>query len=165
MEIPEKVEQACQALMPHLGAIALSGLDPNQQIPIPIWMHRGCVPFISHDHFNRIYWPTLKPIVENIWARSTRRHHHILRERGVRSRPITDHDGQYGETVARDQELATHRVDISRPSSVYSVSLWYLPGAPCGYREDGENPSQSRCCNRGRTPQSPLSKRKGRRGQ
>jgi len=69
MEIPEKVEQACQALMPHLGAIALSGLDPNQQIPIPIWMHRGCVPFISHDHFNRIYWPTLKPIVENIWAR------------------------------------------------------------------------------------------------
>ncbi len=68
-EIPEKVEAACQALMPHLQWIALSGLDPEQNIPIPIWMHRGCVPFISHDHFNRLYWPTLKPIVESIWER------------------------------------------------------------------------------------------------
>ncbi len=69
MEIPEKVEAACHALMPHLAHIALSGLDPNRQIPIPIWMHRGCVPFISHDHFNRIYWPTLRPVVEAIWSR------------------------------------------------------------------------------------------------
>jgi hypothetical protein len=69
MEIPEKVEAACQALMPHLAAVALSGLDPNRHIPIPIWMHRGCVPFISYDHFQRIYWPTLRPIVEEIFAR------------------------------------------------------------------------------------------------
>ncbi|MBK7930299.1 MAG: hypothetical protein IPJ98_23330 [Bryobacterales bacterium] len=69
MEVPEKVEAACKALMPHLGFIALSGLDPGRNIPIPIWMHRGCVPFVSHDHFNRLYWPTLKPIVEAIWAR------------------------------------------------------------------------------------------------
>ncbi|MBI4890307.1 MAG: hypothetical protein HY821_06755 [Acidobacteria bacterium] len=69
MEIPEKVEAACRALMPHLAHIALSGLDPNRQIPIPIWMHRGCVPFISHHHFNTIYWPTLRPIVEAIFAR------------------------------------------------------------------------------------------------
>ncbi len=69
MEIPEKVEAACHALMPHLAHIALSGLDPNRQIPIPIWMHRGCVPFISHLHFNTIYWPTLRPIVEAIFAR------------------------------------------------------------------------------------------------
>jgi uroporphyrinogen-III decarboxylase len=68
-EIPEKVEAACHALMPHLACIALSGLDPNHHLPIPIWMHRGCVPFISYDHFKRIYWPTLRPIVEEIWAR------------------------------------------------------------------------------------------------
>lgn len=69
MEIPDKVEAACRALMPHLGHVALTSLDPSQQIPIPIWMHRGCVPFISHEHFNTIYWPTLKPIVEAIWAK------------------------------------------------------------------------------------------------
>lgn len=68
MEIPEKVQQACQALMPHLGYLALTGADPDKQIPIPIWMHRGSVPFISKQHFETIYWPTLKPIVEALWA-------------------------------------------------------------------------------------------------
>jgi hypothetical protein len=31
-------------------------------------MHRGCTPFISKRHFHSIYWPTLKPIVEALWA-------------------------------------------------------------------------------------------------
>ncbi len=68
MEIPDKVLEACRALMPHLGYLALTGADPTRQVPIPIWMHRGCTPFISRDHFERIYWPTLKPIVEALWA-------------------------------------------------------------------------------------------------
>jgi len=68
IEIPEKVQQACEALMPHLGYLALTGADPQGQIPIPIWMHRGCTPFISKRHFHSIYWPTLKPIIEALWA-------------------------------------------------------------------------------------------------
>lgn len=68
MEIPDKVLAACQAMMPHLGYLALTGADPAKQIPIPIWMHRGCTPFISKEHFNTIYWPTLKPIVDALWA-------------------------------------------------------------------------------------------------
>ncbi|HSB13586.1 MAG TPA: uroporphyrinogen decarboxylase family protein [Bryobacteraceae bacterium] len=67
-EIPEKVVAACHALMPHLGYLALSSADPGKSVPIPIWMHRGCVPFISREHFETIYWPTLKPIVEALWA-------------------------------------------------------------------------------------------------
>jgi hypothetical protein len=67
-EVPEKVLAACQAMMPHLGYLALTGADPVRKIPIPIWMHRGCTPFISKDHFERIYWPTLKPIVDALWA-------------------------------------------------------------------------------------------------
>ncbi len=67
-EIPEKVEKACRALMPHLAHVALTSADPARQLPIPIWMHRGCVPFISKDDFDRIYWPTLKPMVEALWA-------------------------------------------------------------------------------------------------
>ena len=66
-EVPEKVMEACQALMPHLGYIALKSADPQKLIPIPIWMHRGCTPFISKQHFANIYWPTLKPIVEALW--------------------------------------------------------------------------------------------------
>ena len=66
-EMPETVVRACQALMPHLGYLALTGADPGKQIPIPIWMHRGCTPFISKRHFSEIYWPTLKPMIEALW--------------------------------------------------------------------------------------------------
>ena len=68
-ECPDKVLVACEALMPHLLHVALSGADPDKNVPITIWMHRGCVPFISHEHFETIYWPTLKPIIEEIWSR------------------------------------------------------------------------------------------------
>lgn len=68
-EIPEKVLAACQALQPHLEYVAISGLDPQHNIPIPIWMHRGCVPFISYELFDTIYWPTIRPIFDAIWAR------------------------------------------------------------------------------------------------
>jgi len=69
MERPEKVKAACEALMPHLLHVALSGADPDKNVPIGYWMHRGCVPFVSHKHFEQLYWPTLKPIVEQLWAR------------------------------------------------------------------------------------------------
>ncbi|MCC7496655.1 MAG: hypothetical protein IT160_03695 [Bryobacterales bacterium] len=68
MEIPDKVLAACQALMPHLGYYALTGADPQKLVPIPIWMHRGSTPFISKQHFHTIYWPTLKPIFDALWA-------------------------------------------------------------------------------------------------
>ena len=67
-ERPDKVLAACQALMPHLLHMALAGADPQKLLPIGFWMHRGCVPFISPEQFRNIYWPTLKPIIENIWA-------------------------------------------------------------------------------------------------
>lgn len=65
----EKVLAACEALMPHLFRIALDGADPEKNVPIAFWMHRGCVPFITPEHFQNIYWPTLKPIVEELWKR------------------------------------------------------------------------------------------------
>lgn len=68
-EQPDKVLKACEALMPHLLHMALSGADPNKNVPIGFWMHRGCVPFISYEQFNKFYWPTLKPIIEELWSR------------------------------------------------------------------------------------------------
>jgi len=69
MERPEKVMAACEALMPHLTHVALSGADPDKNVPIGFWMHRGCVPFVTMEHFDKFYWPTLKPIIEEIWAK------------------------------------------------------------------------------------------------
>ncbi len=69
MEIPDQVLAACRALQPHLQHLALSGLDPTQNLPIPIWMHRGCVPFISRELFATHYWATIRPVIEAVWAR------------------------------------------------------------------------------------------------
>lgn len=66
---PDKVLAACEALMPHLYHVAQSGADPEGHVPIGFWMHRGCVPFFSPDQFESHYWPTLKPIIEALWAR------------------------------------------------------------------------------------------------
>ena len=68
LERPDKVLAACEALMPHLLHVALSGADPDKNVPIAIWMHRSCVPFIRPQDFDGIFWPTLKPIIEEIWA-------------------------------------------------------------------------------------------------
>jgi len=67
-ERPDKVLAACEALAPHLCRIAMTSSDPTNTVPISIWMHRGCVPFVSHDQFDRLYWATLKPIIQELWS-------------------------------------------------------------------------------------------------
>lgn len=66
MDSPDTVLKACEALIPHIVANALGGADPNKEVPITIWAHRGCVPFINPEIFEKIYWPTLKPVFEEI---------------------------------------------------------------------------------------------------
>jgi uroporphyrinogen-III decarboxylase len=68
-EIPEKVLAACEALMAHLGYLAIASADPECLLPVPFWMHRSCTPFISKCHFETIFWPTTRPIVDALWAR------------------------------------------------------------------------------------------------
>jgi len=74
LERPAKVKAACEALMPHLLSVALSGADPEKNVPIGFWMHRGCVPFVSHETFNKLYWTTRKPNIEELW----RQRHQVL---------------------------------------------------------------------------------------
>ncbi|MFB3785508.1 MAG: uroporphyrinogen decarboxylase family protein [bacterium] len=64
---PDKVMAACEALMPHMMFNALAGADPEKNVPIALWMHRGCVPFLSPQQFEQFYWPTLKQMVLEIW--------------------------------------------------------------------------------------------------
>jgi len=65
---PDKVLAACEALRPHLLHVALSGADPEGNVPVGLWMHRGSVPFLSPEQFEKFYWPTFKQIIEAIWA-------------------------------------------------------------------------------------------------
>jgi hypothetical protein len=66
-ERPKKVLAACEALMPHLLHVAMTTADPEKKVPIGFWMHRGCTPFVTMEQFHSHYWPTLKPIIEEIW--------------------------------------------------------------------------------------------------
>ncbi len=72
IEDPERVRKTCEALIPHIVANALNGADPSKEVPITIWAHRGCIPFITPKIFDRIYWPTLKPVFEEIISRGYR---------------------------------------------------------------------------------------------
>lgn len=74
IERPEILLRACEALMPHIVANALAGADPEKNVPITIWAHRGCVPFFSQETFDSIFWPTLKPVFEEIISKG----HQIL---------------------------------------------------------------------------------------
>ena len=67
-ERPDEVSAAVEALTPHMLAVAKASADPQRVLPVTIWMHRGCVPFITPAQFDRFYWPSLKPIIEELWA-------------------------------------------------------------------------------------------------
>ena len=72
VERPDKVLAACEALAPHLLHVAMTSADPQKLVPIGFWMHRGCVPFVTPAQFSSHYWPTLKPIIEELWAHGHR---------------------------------------------------------------------------------------------
>lgn len=64
----DKVLAACEALAPHLLHVAKTTSDPTGNVPVGFWMHRGGVPFVSPEIFQNVYWATLKPIIQELWA-------------------------------------------------------------------------------------------------
>ncbi|MGC8643366.1 MAG: uroporphyrinogen decarboxylase family protein [Isosphaeraceae bacterium] len=64
----DKVLAACEALLPHLLHVARTTADPDRLVPVGYWMHRGGVPFVSPEVFKNVYWPTIRPIIEDLWA-------------------------------------------------------------------------------------------------
>ncbi len=110
-EIPEKVLAACRALMPHLAYLALTSADPQKTVPIPIWMHRGCTPFVSKEHFDKIYWPTLKPVVDALWAQG--------------NQTLFYAEGQWDAHLERFAELPAgsivYHIDRSDPLTVHRI--------------------------------------------
>lgn len=65
---PAKVRAACDALLPHLLHVALSTADPARLVPVGFWMHRGCVPLVTPAQFESHYWPTTRPLIEELWG-------------------------------------------------------------------------------------------------
>ena len=64
---PDKVLKACESMMHHLLYFAKRTADPSRTLPVGLWMHRGCVPFLSPKQFEKFFWPTLKHIICELW--------------------------------------------------------------------------------------------------
>jgi len=61
---PEKIQEACEALVPELVNSVLGSADPLRRYPIFMPLHRGCYPFLSPKQFEELYWPSLKKVVQ-----------------------------------------------------------------------------------------------------
>ena len=122
---PEKVLAACEALMPHLYNVALNSADPNHQVPIGFWMHRGCVPFISPDQFNSHYWPTLKPIIEELWKNG---HQTLFYAEG----DWTHHLQSFAELPERSIVFHADRSDIFKAHKIFGHKFCLSGGIPNG---------------------------------
>lgn len=57
---PDKVLEACDAIVPYIVNNALAAADPLRRYPVFMPLHRGCSPFLSPEQFDTFYWPSLK---------------------------------------------------------------------------------------------------------
>ncbi len=57
---PDKLLEACDALLPHLVNLGLALADPLRRYPVFFPLTRGTKPFLSPGQFETFYWPTLK---------------------------------------------------------------------------------------------------------
>lgn len=126
----EKVIKACEALMPHLLNVVLGGADPAGNIPSIIWMHRGCIPFISQKDFDEIYWPTLKPIVEELWARG---HQIVFYAEGN----WDYHLGSFAELPEKSIIFHCDKTDIHKAHKILGNKFCLSGGIPNGLLATG----------------------------
>jgi len=64
---PDKVLALIEALTPHLAYLAEQRADTSGKLPVALWLHRGCLPFLSPKQFEKFFWPTLKEIICSLW--------------------------------------------------------------------------------------------------
>ncbi|MGB9860064.1 MAG: uroporphyrinogen decarboxylase family protein, partial [Moorellaceae bacterium] len=69
---PDKVLAACKAIVPHNIAYAMIGAGGDTTFPCGMPLHKGAHPFLNRDQWEKFYWPTLKEVIEGLWARGKR---------------------------------------------------------------------------------------------
>lgn len=62
---PNKVMEAIEALTPHILKYAILTSDPNKQVPVAAWLHRGTL--FSAEMYQKFFWPPLKYMIEELW--------------------------------------------------------------------------------------------------
>jgi hypothetical protein len=66
---PGKVLAACEAIIPHGIATAVNA---DKRFPCFAPLHRGAYPFLNPTQWETYYWPSLKAVIEGLWAQGKR---------------------------------------------------------------------------------------------
>ncbi len=69
---PEKVLAACEAIIPHNIAYGMITAQGDTTFPCFMPLHRGAYPFLSLEQWMKFYWPSLKAVIEGLWAQGKR---------------------------------------------------------------------------------------------
>lgn len=106
---PDKIEAACDAIVPHIVNVALSAADPQRRYPIHMPLHRGCPPFLSPKQFDALYWPPLKKTMQ------------LLIDAGYWIRPYLE--GNWGLNWHHYRELPQGKLilDIDGPGDIFKA--------------------------------------------
>jgi len=139
MERPKKVRAACEALAPHLTHLAVTSADPTKNLPLGFWMHRTCTPFITREHFENIHWPTLKPMLQEVWKHG--------------NQVLFYAEGKWGPHLARFAELPEgsivfhcDRDDIFEVHRILGHKFCISGGVPNGLLSFGKPHEVRECC-------------------
>lgn len=69
---PDKVLAACQAIVPHNVAYGMILAGGDTTFPVFMPLHKGAYPFLSRENWEKFYWPSLKAVIEGLWAKGKR---------------------------------------------------------------------------------------------
>ncbi len=69
---PDKVLAATEMLVEHNIYYAMATSQGDTQFPAFMPLHRGSYPFLNPEQWDKFYWPTLKKVIEGLWARGKR---------------------------------------------------------------------------------------------
>ncbi|MCL6480052.1 MAG: uroporphyrinogen decarboxylase [Peptococcaceae bacterium] len=69
---PDKVLAAMEVIVPHNVFFVLATSGGDTVLPAFLPLHRGSYPFLNPQQWDTFYWPTLKKVIEELWARGKR---------------------------------------------------------------------------------------------
>ncbi len=69
---PDKILAATELLVPHNIFFALASAGGDTTAPDFMPLHRGALPFLNPHQWDTYYWPSLKAVLEGLWAQGKR---------------------------------------------------------------------------------------------
>lgn len=69
---PDKLKKAMEVLVPHNIFYGMATAQGDTEYPLFMPLHRGAYPFMKMDQWVEFYWPTLKAVIEGLWAAGKR---------------------------------------------------------------------------------------------